>query len=1136
MSNLCLQFGIAFEDLFHHKGLQKLQRAFETFLKKQSPEDHKAYLRCKTTTDSSVAASSDELILFASYLEAFIYELFTISSNEQSDKAMITQHEIMHQMKRKFVQRVVAKKANHGAVIAKTASDETATKEQTSEQHISKNTITENDVHDARLELANLAFAGDLEFCDSDLALSLDKWLQNLNLYSEHVKASEAYIQRVLLLGKQSCIYQHYHARSGFLDIPQKRDFQKLVPDGLEIVKRNRAGFSLTDSGFSKDKATLESHYCLICHNRSKDSCRTGLHQSSSNNDQGNQEDVYKKNKLGRSLTGCPLDQKISEMSLLKQAHKNIAALAVVMIDNPMVAVTGHRICNDCMMSCIFQNQDPVNIPGIESEIVMSVLNGQWGVEIYSLLMRWNPLRFSHILLEKPKPQSVLVVGQGPAGFSLAYFLLQNGFHVTGIDGLKIEPLDQNLIQKPVQWFDDMVRDLEDRVLSGFGGVAEYGITSRWNKNMLTLIRLCLERYTAFSLKGGLRFGSTITPHDAFHRYEFDHVALCVGAGAPNLIPIKNNLAKGIRQASDFLMNLQLTGAYKFNSFTGLDVHLPLVVIGGGLTAIDTATEALAYYQRQVEMFLSRMERHDIHLEDLDLPYEGLKKAKVWCEHAKALRGEKRKINQQKNDNAASGVQDLLRSWGGVKVLYRKDITKAPSYRLNHEEIGKALEEGIEIIPHATPLEFLVDEENAVTHIIYEKNESKITLPARSVFIAAGTKPNTTLSREFPDSFKTKGLYFDFDQKDSNKMSAYGDADAEYSGSVVKAIASAKSGAFKIAEHFQKSETTDHAFKPENRTQINKKAFDRDTTATVTDIKLISKDCLQLTIQAPACSRQFQSGQFFRLQPFLVDTNAYADGVAVTPFHVDPKQETLSFFIRMKGASTMLLQRLKKGQNVVLMGPTGQSLNNKISQSCKRDLSLHSVLLIGNGVNQGALMTYAQDLHNQDHNVTYLCHVETENDIFFRPFYETYVEPFTSDSQFCIGEKSLERQLNVYDLSRFQSVIVSGHSGFLESIKPFLWSQLKKQTDTPHETNASQETEVSACVLSPMQCMMKEICAQCLQKHVDPHSGYESYVYSCVNQQQNAKTLDISFLETRLSQNRITERLAGIVAQKTNQS
>ena len=43
----------------------------------------------------------------------------------------------------------------------------------------------------------------------------------------------------------------------------------------------------------------------------------------------------------------------------------------------------------------------------------------------------------------------------------------------------------------------------------------------------------------------------------------FDHVAIAAGAGKPTIIDMKNNLIRGIRKASDFLMALQLTGAFK---------------------------------------------------------------------------------------------------------------------------------------------------------------------------------------------------------------------------------------------------------------------------------------------------------------------------------------------------------------------------------------------------------------------------------------------------------------------------------------------------------------------------------------------------------------------------------------------
>ena len=36
--------------------------------------------------------------------------------------------------------------------------------------------------------------------------------------------------------------------------------------------------------------------------------------------------------------------------------------------------------------------------------------------------------------------------------------------------------------------------------------------------------------------------------------------------------------------------------------------------------------------------------------------------------------------------------------WGGVSIVYRKRLTDSPAYRLNHEEVDKALEEGIRFV------------------------------------------------------------------------------------------------------------------------------------------------------------------------------------------------------------------------------------------------------------------------------------------------------------------------------------------------------------------------------------------------------------------------------------------------------
>ena len=114
----------------------------------------------------------------------------------------------------------------------------------------------------------------------------------------------------------------------------------------------------------------------------------------------------------------------------------------------------------------------------------------------------------------------------GPAGFSLAHHLMNDGHTVVGIDGLKIEPLPAELSgvradggREPFQPIRDamsLYEALDERVMAGFGGVAEYGITVRWDKNFLKLIRLLLERREQFAMYGGVRFGGTLTLDDAF--------------------------------------------------------------------------------------------------------------------------------------------------------------------------------------------------------------------------------------------------------------------------------------------------------------------------------------------------------------------------------------------------------------------------------------------------------------------------------------------------------------------------------------------------------------------------------------------------------------------------------------------
>ena len=65
---------------------------------------------------------------------------------------------------------------------------------------------------------------------------------------------------------------------------------------------------------------------------------------------------------------------------------------------------------------------------------------------------------------------------------------------------------------------------------------------------------------------------------------------------------------------------------------------------------------------------------------------------------------------------------------------------------------------------------------------------------------------------------------------------------------------------------------------------------------------------------------------------------------------------------------------------------------------------------------------------------------------------------------------------------------------------------------------------VVGSINSPMQCMMKEICAQCLQPHTMP-DGSIRHVFSCFNQDQELDRVDWQGQNNRLRQNSVQENL-----------
>ena len=1152
-----LGFDLSFADLYERDGLSRVDHAFLQELAASDVGLHVRLLAAREAPDTLQAKAHSQLLIeLAPQVDDFIGALFSI---RPQITALAQQHHALaplYEVKRQFVQRTAAKGFNEASAAAFDGA------------HLGAGLAQRLSVPPDAGQAFELAFARQVLHWQADGAAHATE-LQ----YALHYAAWALYTDA----GRQ-----RHHAGLLF-KVPGKTDPLNLLQHAVDhregaftthTIKpeqiRRRVGFKLTDPGTDLAGALDEANYCIWCHKQGKDSCSTGLKDKPGADGRA----AFKRSALGVPLAGCPLQEKISEFHMAKVSGHLVGALAIITVDNPLAAATGHRICNDCMKSCIYQKQEPVDIPQAETRTLKDVLGLPWGFEVYSLLTRWNPLNIRRWLPAPPSGYRVLVVGMGPAGFGLAHHLLNDGHAVVGIDGLKIEPLPPELCGvgrdggrqpfAPIERYEDLHEDLDERAMAGFGGVAEYGITVRWDKSFLKVIRLLLQRRAAFALHGGVRFGSTLTLPDAW-ALGFDHVALAMGAGKPTTLSIPNGLARGVRTASDFLMALQLTGAAQAESVANLQVRLPIVVVGGGLTAIDTATEALAYYAVQVEKFLARAEVLGADAFLATLAGDERATAEEFIAHARALRAGRASAAAQ---GRPARVIELLRGWGGSTIVYRKRLIDSPAYTLNHEEVELALQEGIVFAECLNPSAVQLDEDGAARAITLHRQRrgddgqwsdgEEITLPARAVFIAAGTSPNTVLAREYPDQFKLDGKYFtavDGDGKpvkpepssskprepqvlmskadDGRFVSFFGDLHPSYFGNVVKALGSAKQGWPIVGAVLRRRAP---AMAESNGTFFAR--LDRDWRATVHAVHRLTPTIVEVVVHAPAAARAFQPGQFYRLQNFDAwsprvrgagpATKLTMEGLALTGAATDKAAGLLSTIVLEMGGSSDLCADLGVGEPVVLMGPTGAPTH--ISRG-------ETVLLVGGGLGNAVLFSIGAALRAQGSRVLYFAgykrmvdrykvgEIEAAADTIvwccdegpgFAPtragdmsFVGNIVQAMRAYAMGELGAPSI-------DMAQVDRIIAIGSDRMMAAVAQARHTVLREHLKVGHCAVGS--------INSPMQCMMKEICAQCLQPHKLP-DGSTRIVFSCFNQDQDLDLVDWPALNERLRQNSVQEKL-----------
>jgi NAD(P)H-flavin reductase len=669
----------------------------------------------------------------------------------------------------------------------------------------------------------------------------------------------------------------------------------------------------------------------------------------------------------------------------------------------------------------------------------------------------------------------------------------------------------------------------------------------------------------------------------------FHHIAIAVGAGKPTIIDLENNLINGVRKASDFLMALQLTGAGKKDSIANLQLRLPALVIGGGLTGIDTTTEAAAYYPVQVEKFLDRWQAmaSEVGEESLwrMLDAEETEIAREFLAHGEAVRAERQRASRAGDH---PDLERLVAGWGGVSLVYRKSMQDSPAYRLNHEEITKFLEEGVSFIENLAPKRCEPDERGSLAAVVLEKVVEEagkwhgtgelVRLPARTLLVAAGTAPNITYERERPGTFEMDlrarafrshvaipdgaggftlapatgagdpGFFTSYN-RDGKFITYYGDNHPVYAGSVVKAMASAKHGYPHVVALFQAELAGQRPQDQPARDQAwdaFAARLDDELRPTVHEVRRLTSTIIEVVVRAPAAARNFQPGQFFRLQnfeslaPAIRGSRLQMEGLALTGAWVDKERGLLSLIVLEMGGSSRLCARLRPGEPVVVMGPTGAPTEIPRGEA---------VILCGGGLGNAVLFSIARALREAGCKVLYFAAYRRKEDIYkveeieaatdqviwsvdagdlptpHRPQDHTFrgnvVQAMLAYATGALGAA-------VVPMATCNRMIAIGSDRMMAAVTRARHHELRPYLREGHTAIAS--------INSPMQCMLKEVCAQCLQKQIDPVTGKETIVFTCSNQDQLQDAVDWRNLAQRLRQNTVQEKLTDLWVRRALES
>jgi hypothetical protein len=213
------------------------------------------------------------------------------------------------------------------------------------------------------------------------------------------------------------------------------------------------------------------------------------------------------------------------------------------------------------------------------------------------------------------------------------------------------------------------------------------------------------------------------------------------------------------------------------------------------------------------------------------------------------------------------------------------------------------------------------------------------------------------------------------------------------------------------------------------------------------------------------------------------------------------------------------------------MGPTGTPTTIPKGET---------VLLAGGGLGNAVLFSIAHALKSNGNRVVYFAGYKKSQDLFKQDDVEcgTDIVVWATDIGPGIAPRrpqdrsfvgNIVQTMNAYGrgqlgtpsirLSDVNRIIAIGSDRMMNAVREARHGMLADLLPQAHVAIGS--------INSTMQCMMKEICAQCLQMHIDPLTGDPTGpVFSCFNQDQPLDRVDFMNLNERLKTNSALEYVA----------